>query len=180
MAIDNYTDIFTNTQQKTAPQALFATMEAVKRGQSDKSALRKAANEFESVFLSQMMGAMFTDTGETNPLFGNQEGDEIFQSMIVDEYAKQISKSGGIGIASYIERELLDQQEVSRDVHNRNYQLGMFRMDEDAPSESAAETVEGSQEVKEVKATAPNPLSDADAVLTDIFQGGNPAIRQEL
>lgn len=167
MAVDNYADIFTNTQRKTAPQALMATLEEAKRGKVGKVELEKAASEFESVFLGQMLQAMHPDDGEPNPLFGENEGDEVFKNMMVEEYAKQISKSGSIGIASYIERELLGQQEVSKDVHNRNYKLGRFKPES---VEEVSATTTSSQTAPVT--TAAKPMSNADQTISDIFQGG--------
>lgn len=177
MKTDNYADIFTNTQQKTAPQALFATIEAAKRGQVGKSEIEKAASEFESVFLGQMLQSMVPSDKDPNSLFGNEEGDEIFQTMMVDEYAKQISKSGGIGIASYVQRELLGQQEVSNNTHSRNYKLGMFKMDADAEHTEAVSTAsdliaENTNERSTKAEPTLSAMNDADAVVNEIFNGG--------
>lgn len=76
-----------------------------------KAAIRKAAQEFESVFLSQMMAPMFEGLGEGD-LFGGGSSAKIYRSMMVQEYGKAIARSGGIGIADSVEREILKLQEV--------------------------------------------------------------------
>lgn len=70
-----------------------------------------AAQDFEAVFLAQMMEHMFS-TLEVNPLFGGGEGEETFRSLLVDEYGKLMARAGGIGIADHVKRELLRLQEV--------------------------------------------------------------------
>ncbi|HYH39705.1 MAG TPA: rod-binding protein [Azospirillum sp.] len=76
------------------------------------SKLRKAANEFETQFLSQMLAPMF-ETIETDPMFGGGHGEEMFRSLLVNEYGKQMSTRGGFGIADSVYRELLRAQEAS-------------------------------------------------------------------
>lgn len=75
-----------------------------------RSAAREAAEEFEAVFLNTMLEGMFTGI-EAEPPFGGGASEETYRSMLVSEYAKQISKSGGIGIADHVYREILAIQE---------------------------------------------------------------------
>ena len=75
--------------------------------------MRKAAEEFESFFISQMFEMMFTDI-ETDGPFGGGPGEKIFRSLLVSEYAKSTTAQGGIGIADVIVRQLLANQEVPR------------------------------------------------------------------
>ncbi|MEZ5691688.1 MAG: rod-binding protein [Rickettsiales bacterium] len=69
------------------------------------------ARDFEAVFISQMMDKMFGESIGTDA-FGSKESDEIYKGLMVQEYGKLIVKSGGIGIADYVKRELLHLQEV--------------------------------------------------------------------
>ncbi len=88
---------------KSAPvQTPHATADAAKA--------RKAAQDFESVFLSQYLGAMFEGIS-TDPPFGGGQGEAMFRSMMIDEYAKSISSQGGIGLADSVTKELLTLQE---------------------------------------------------------------------
>ena len=70
------------------------------------------ATDFEAVFLSQMMGAMFSGE-EVTSYFGGGSAGEIYKSFLLNEYGKSIAKVGGIGIASQVKQELLKLQEVS-------------------------------------------------------------------
>ncbi|OPH15098.1 hypothetical protein FE89_12940 [Azospirillum brasilense] len=72
--------------------------------------IRQSANEFESVFVSQMLGHMF-DGIEVDQNFGGGHAEEMFRSMLTNEYGKQVSRSGGFGIADQVYRELLRAQE---------------------------------------------------------------------
>lgn len=72
--------------------------------------IRQSANEFESVFVSQMLGHMF-DGIEVDQNFGGGHAEEMFRSMLTNEYGKQMSRSGGFGIADQVYRELLRAQE---------------------------------------------------------------------
>ena len=67
--------------------------------------------EFEAVFLSQMLQHMF-DGVETDEMFGGGEGEDMVKSLLVDEYGKLIARTGGIGVADYVKREMLSLQEV--------------------------------------------------------------------
>lgn len=70
-----------------------------------------ASKDFESMFISQMLEQMFGDSiGEE--AYGDAESSEIYKSMMVDAYGKEIGKSGGIGIADYVKKELLKLQEI--------------------------------------------------------------------
>ena len=71
---------------------------------------RKAGEEFESMFLGQMLSHMFAGI-ETNEMFGGGHGETMMRSMLVDEYAKEMTRAGGIGIADAVTREILKIQE---------------------------------------------------------------------
>jgi len=76
---------------------------------------REQAEDFESVFLSKVLNEMFsTLEGGSGPLGAEGAGGETWRSFLVDEYAKEISKAGGIGVADHIMRELISVQEQSQ------------------------------------------------------------------
>ena len=74
---------------------------------------RKAAEEFESVFLTTMLEGMFTGLDAEAP-FGGGSTEKTYRSLLVSEYAKQISGNGGLGIADQITRDLIELQENSQ------------------------------------------------------------------
>lgn len=71
----------------------------------------KAAEDFEAMFLTQMMQPMF-DTIPTDGIMGGGQSEEIYRSFMLDEYGKLMAKAGGIGVADHVRRELLKLQEV--------------------------------------------------------------------
>ncbi len=71
--------------------------------------IRRAAEEFESVFLSEMLAPMF-ESLSTDGLGGGGQGEEMFRPMLVERYAEAISRAGGIGIADAVMREMLRMQ----------------------------------------------------------------------
>jgi len=79
----------------------------------DKPSVRAAAEDFESVFLNNMLQTMFTGL-ENGGTWGSGEGAEAWQGLMINEYAQSITKAGGIGLADAVERELLALQEASR------------------------------------------------------------------
>lgn len=87
--------------------ALESKVDPVKREQ-----IRKAANEFESNFVSQMLGHMF-DGIEVDDNFGGGRGEEMFRPMLIEQFGKQITQRGGLGIANQVYHELLRAQEAS-------------------------------------------------------------------
>jgi Rod binding domain-containing protein len=71
----------------------------------------KVAQDFETFFLSQTFESMFADVG-TDSLFGGGNGEQIYRSMLLQEYSKVAAKNGGIGIADAVQREILRLQET--------------------------------------------------------------------
>lgn len=82
-----------------------------------KEQAHKAALDFESVYLAQMLQPMF-NTVDVDDTFGGGNAEETWRGMLVEEYSKQIVKTGGIGIASTVEREMLKLQEVAHGKSN--------------------------------------------------------------
>ena len=72
---------------------------------------RKTAQDFESMFLEQTLDRLFQSGGPDGPLGDNGQGGEVYRSMLVKEYAGNIAKSGGFGIADQVYREILKMQE---------------------------------------------------------------------
>jgi peptidoglycan hydrolase FlgJ len=74
-------------------------------------AVRQAAEQFESFFLSQSLESMFAGV-DTNSLFGGGPGETVYRSLLLQEYGKIAARSGGFGIADAVQREILRTQEV--------------------------------------------------------------------
>ena len=77
-------------------------------GHADRTGLRRAAEDFEAVFLGQLLGSMFQGLAADGPLGG---GNDPFAAMLREEYGRLIARSGGIGVADAVMRQLLRAQE---------------------------------------------------------------------
>lgn len=73
--------------------------------------LRETAQEFEALFLAQMLATLNQGLGQG--LTGEGSDQAIYQDMFNQEVAKLISRTGGIGVADAILREMLKMQEVA-------------------------------------------------------------------
>lgn len=91
-------------------QLVDSQIQASKSGLMDKAAAREAAEQFEAVFISQMLAPMF-ESVPTDGIMGGGEAEGMYRSLMVNEYGKSIVKSGGIGIADNLYREILKYQE---------------------------------------------------------------------
>lgn len=80
------------------------------RGAQTPEQIRATAEEFEAVFLAQMMEQMMGESTETS--FGGGPGEAAFKGMLNEEYAKVMAKAGGIGLADNLAREMLALQEA--------------------------------------------------------------------
>jgi Rod binding domain-containing protein len=75
------------------------------------AAATKASKEYESIFISQFLGSMFSGISTDGPTGGGQ-GEEMFRSLMIDQYGKSIEQRGGFGLASALQRQLLKHQEI--------------------------------------------------------------------
>ncbi|MDX1739129.1 MAG: rod-binding protein [Alphaproteobacteria bacterium] len=80
------------------------------KGKTDEQ-IRKTAEDFEAVFLTQMVEQMFSSLSTDGP-FGGGHGEKVFRSMMAQEYGKVMAANGGVGIADDVQREMLKLQEA--------------------------------------------------------------------
>jgi flagellar protein FlgJ len=71
--------------------------------------IRAQAQDFETVFVSSMLQHMFTGIGNDGPL-GNGPGVGVWRSMLTEQFAKSLVKSGGLGIADKVYKSMLARQ----------------------------------------------------------------------
>lgn len=69
------------------------------------SPLYRQCQEFESIFVKQMLDAM-RQTVDKSGMLDNGMGQDIFEDMLYDEYAKGMSKSANFGLADSMYRQL--------------------------------------------------------------------------
>ncbi len=92
-----------------APLPMSTATRATPQQTQESEALRRAAEEFESVFLSEMLGPMFEGL-DTEGLGGGGMGEQIFRPMLIERYAEAIGRAGGVGIADSVVREFMRMQ----------------------------------------------------------------------
>ncbi len=78
----------------------------------------KVAKDFESMFIGEMLQPMFGDT-EGSDAFGSAESNDVYKGLLMDEYGKQITRAGGIGVADFVKKELLKLQEVTHPANRK-------------------------------------------------------------
>jgi Rod binding domain-containing protein len=76
------------------------------KGNIDKSSkLYKVSQEFEAIFIKQMLNVMRKSVSKTGLMDGGM-AEEIFEDMLYDEYAQKMAETGSFGIADMIYRQL--------------------------------------------------------------------------
>jgi flagellar protein FlgJ len=84
---------------------LQTTAKVENRPRTDRAKLEEACRDFEAIFIKQMLDAMKNTVQKTN-LFGRNMAEDIFEDMLYDEYAKEMSKSTDLGIAEMMYKQL--------------------------------------------------------------------------
>lgn len=76
-------------------------------------AIEKAAEEFEAMFVAEMLRPMF-ETIESDEMFGGGQAEETWRGLLIDEYGKSIAKAGGIGLADHVKAAMIQMQEYTK------------------------------------------------------------------
>ena len=72
----------------------------------------KAAQDFEAKAINEMLAPMFETEGDANGgVFGGGIGEKQFKPMLINEFAKNMQKAGGLGLAPAIYQKMLELQE---------------------------------------------------------------------
>jgi peptidoglycan hydrolase FlgJ len=69
----------------------------------------RQAQDFETVFVNEMLQHMFTGIGDDGPL-GNAQGVGVWRSMLTEQFARNFVKAGGLGLAAHIYQSLMAHQ----------------------------------------------------------------------
>lgn len=67
--------------------------------------LLQACQQLESVFLNKVLDSM-RSTIPKSDIMGNSYALEVFNSMLYEEYSKEMSRNGSIGIADILYKQL--------------------------------------------------------------------------
>jgi peptidoglycan hydrolase FlgJ len=68
------------------------------------AATTKAAEEFEAVFIASFLGEMLEQSRPK--IAGGGSGEQMFGSLLANEIAREIARSGGIGLAESVAAQL--------------------------------------------------------------------------
>lgn len=91
-------------------QLVNAEMPAQKQvSQATLDKIDKTAEEFEAVFISNMLEQMFAGIELEEP-FGGGQSEDIYRSMLISKYAENMSAGDGIGIASQLKDSMYKMQ----------------------------------------------------------------------
>ena len=95
--------------------ALQARIASAVARQADESSIpnlesiERTAQDFEAVFISEMMKPIF-ESVEINDAFGGGKGEEVFRGMLVQEYGKMMAEAGSIGLSDQIKSSIIQMQ----------------------------------------------------------------------
>ena len=76
-----------------------------KGGKDEKQALRKACQEFESLFTEQLLAVMRKSVPKCD-LLGDRKEEDLYMSLFDQELAVQLSKERGMGLADMLFEQL--------------------------------------------------------------------------
>ncbi len=75
------------------------------QAEKEQSARKKVAQEFEALFVGMMLKSMRATVG-TDSLTGGGHGEEVYRSLLDQEYAMAAARGEGLGLARLIEQQL--------------------------------------------------------------------------
>ncbi len=74
------------------------------------AAVAKSAHDFEAMAIGQLLQPMFDTVDTANGMFGGGPGEAAWKPMLVQEFAKQIARRGGLGLAKPIYDAMIRMQ----------------------------------------------------------------------
>lgn len=77
-----------------------------------KEATAKVARQFEALFVGMVLKSMRSNVGEEK-VTGGGRGEEMYRSLLDQEYANAIAQRGGFGLAQMIERQLQQSDQTA-------------------------------------------------------------------
>ena len=97
-----------NTELSTSPQAMPEVAALRKMDAATQPKLKEASQDFEAVFLKQFLGQALKPLLHDTP--GSKgAGAGVYQHMITDVIAKELSSGGDFGFSTMLQAQLADQ-----------------------------------------------------------------------
>lgn len=76
--------------------------------------IAKAASDFESMAINQLLTPIFNTVDQSKSMFGGGEGEAAWKPMMVTAIAKQMTANGGLGLAQPIMQQMIRMQEHAK------------------------------------------------------------------
>lgn len=78
------------------------------------SKLYEACQDFQSVFIKQMLDTMRKTVDKSQSLMQPNEGEKVFEDMLYDEYSKKMSRSAGFDLADNLYKQMTFLQNLPK------------------------------------------------------------------
>ena len=78
------------------------------------SKLYQACQDFQAVFIKQMLDTMRKTVDKSGGLIQPNEGEKVFEDMLYDEYSKKMSKSAGFDLADNLYKQMAFLQNLPK------------------------------------------------------------------
>ncbi|MGV8118551.1 MAG: rod-binding protein [Vulcanimicrobiota bacterium] len=88
------------------PQPMKETAECTPSKKQDEAKLKDACQQFESLFLSQILKEMKKSIPKSDEEGGKDK--EMYEELMYDEIAKSMAASGGVGMANILYQQMKD------------------------------------------------------------------------
>ncbi|HVY98739.1 MAG TPA: rod-binding protein [Dongiaceae bacterium] len=101
--------------QYRAAQALNQAQPGGRGGMKlNEAGIEKVAEDFEAFFAGTYFEQMFSGI-QPDPVTGGGEGEEMFRSLMLQEYGKAVARQHKLGIADIVKSQLLRLQEAQQE-----------------------------------------------------------------
>lgn len=89
--------------------------------------LRKATQDFEAVFIAQLLSQMRKAMAPPSSLLGGGREEETFRDLMDQEIGKSVARRGGLGIGEAVYRQLLKNAVRSAENVNTKQDAGLLK-----------------------------------------------------
>ena len=96
----------------TSLQAAASATPRPSAARGDVAGARKTAEDFAAFFFSQSLETVFSSMS-SDKMFGGGSGEEVYKSLLTQEYGKVVARATGSGLADTVQREILRLQEMA-------------------------------------------------------------------
>jgi flagellar protein FlgJ len=90
-------------QASSSPASATGTLSAAAQ---QRAKLKQATQDFEAIFLGMMLKQMRQSMTGSNALFGNSSEAKLYQEMLDEVTAKQMSQTGAFGLGNVLYKKL--------------------------------------------------------------------------